>query len=74
MAKAVFKIFNMVTDADNDRCPKGELLTDKELGRLFKRAPWRKPNTIKVKVDKHNCYIDFGARFIIDGASYEKVV
>ena len=58
--------YNKVIEQDNCLCQEGELLTDKELEHLFRFMPWRKPKTQKVEVDTKNCYICFGARFMIN--------
>lgn len=57
------RIYNRVT-ASTDVCPKGELLTDKELERMKTynmRRDW--PNTVKVKVPAEKIYFSFGVRF-----------
>lgn len=55
-------MYNMVLQ-ENDICPAGELLTDKELERmkLHKRKIW--PRTAKAKVYAESCYFSFGVRF-----------
>lgn len=49
---------------ENDICPQGELLTDKELERMKLHNPRRDwPKTAKAKVYAESCYISFGVRF-----------
>lgn len=56
-------VYNIVL-RENDICPEGELLTDRELERLKLNNPkhdW--PKTIKAKVYADSCHICFGVRF-----------
>lgn len=56
---------------ENDVCPQGELLTDKELERMKQHNPrhdW--PNTVKVAVKTGEIYFSFGVRF---AESYELI-
>lgn len=49
---------------ENDVCPRGELLTDKELERMKLHNPKRDwPKTAEAKVYAESCYISFGVRF-----------
>lgn len=55
--------YNVVLQ-ENDVCPRGELLTDKELERMKLHNPKRDwPKTAKAKVYAESCYISFGVRF-----------
>lgn len=55
--------YNVVLQ-ENDVCPWGELLTDKELERMKLHNPKRDwPKTAKAKVYAESCYISFGVRF-----------
>lgn len=56
-------VYNVVL-RENDVCPQGELLTDKELERMKLHNPrhdW--PKVAKAKVYVESCYISFGVRF-----------
>ena len=56
-------VYNAVL-RENDVCPQGELLTDKELERMKLHNPrhdWLK--VAKAKVYAESCYISFGVRF-----------
>mgnify|MGYP001629331276 CR=1 FL=1 len=56
-------VYNMVLQ-ENDVCPEGELLTDKELERMKLnnvKRDW--PETSKVKVYGEDVYFNFGVRF-----------
>lgn len=56
-------VYNAVP-RENDVCPQGELLTDKEPERMKQhnsRRDW--PETKKAKVYADSCYIYFGVRF-----------
>ena len=56
-------MYNVVL-RENDVCPQGELLTDKELERMKLHNPRRDwPKTAKAKVYAESCYISFGVRF-----------
>lgn len=56
-------IYNVVLQ-ENDVCPAGELLTDKELERMKLHNPRRDwPKTAKAKVYAESCYFSFGVRF-----------
>lgn len=56
-------VYNVVL-RENDVCPQGELLTDKELERMKQHNPRRDwPETKKAKVYADSCYIYFGVRF-----------
>lgn len=56
-------VYNVVL-RENDVCPQGELLTDKELERIKIAHPRRDwPRTAKAKVYAESCYISFGVRF-----------
>lgn len=56
-------VYNAVL-RENDVCPQGELLTDKELERMKQHNPRRDwPETKKAKVYADSCYICFGVRF-----------
>lgn len=60
---AQMRIYNMV-EVENDICPEGELLTDKELEKLKQnnvRRNW--PKTCKIKTYGEDVYFCFGARF-----------
>lgn len=55
--------YNVVLQ-ENDVCPQGELLTDKELERMKLHNPRRDwPRTAKAKVYAKSCYFCFGVRF-----------
>lgn len=57
------RIYNMVLQ-ENDVCPAGELLTDKELERMKQHNPKRDwPQTSQVKVYGEDVYFSFGVRF-----------
>lgn len=63
-------IYNVVLQ-ENDVCPLGELLTDKELERMKLnnvKRDW--PETSKVKVYGEDVYFNFGVRF---AESYELI-
>ena len=63
-------VYNVVL-RENDVCPQGELLTDKELERMRlhnSRRDW--PNTAKVTVKTGEIYFSFGVRF---AESYELI-
>ena len=63
-------VYNVVL-RENDVCPLGELLTDKELERMRlhnSRRDW--PNTAKVTVKTGEIYFSFGVRF---AESYELI-
>lgn len=63
-------VYNVVL-RENDVCPQGELLTDKELEFIRLHSPredW--PNTAKVTVKTGEIYFSFGVRF---AESYELV-
>lgn len=63
-------VYNVVL-RENDVCPQGELLTDKELERMKQHNPRRDwPNTAKVTVKTGEIYFSFGVRF---AESYELV-
>lgn len=63
-------VYNVVL-RENDVCPQGELLTDKELERMKLYNPRRDwPKTAKAKVYAESCYFSFGVRF---AESYELV-
>lgn len=52
-------VYNVVL-RENDVCPQGELLTDKELERMKQHNPRRDwPETKKAKVYADSCYICF---------------
>lgn len=56
-------IYNVVLQ-ENDVCPAGELLTDKELKRMKLhncKRDW--PRTAKARVYAESCYFNFGVRF-----------
>lgn len=56
-------MYNVVLQ-ENDICPAGELLTDKELERMKlhnRKRDW--PRTAKAKVYAESCYFSFGVRF-----------
>ena len=54
---------------ENNVCPQGELLTDKEPERMKQYNPRRDwPKTAKAKVYAESCYFSFGVRF---GTIYE---
>lgn len=56
-------VYNVVL-RENDVCPQGKLLTDKELERMKQHNPRRDwPETKKAKVYADSCYICFGVRF-----------
>ena len=56
-------VYNVVL-RKNDVCPRGELLTDKELERMKQHNPRRDwPKVVKAKVSAESCYISFGVRF-----------
>lgn len=56
-------VYNVVL-RENDVCPQGELLTDKELERMKQHNPRRDwPKVAKAKVYAKSCYISFGVRF-----------
>ena len=56
-------VYNVVL-RENDVCPQGELLTDKELERMKQHNPRRDwPKVAKAKVYAESCYISFGVRF-----------
>ena len=56
-------VYNVVLQ-ENDVCPQGELLTDKELERMKLYNPRRDwPNTAKVTVKTGEIYFSFGVRF-----------
>lgn len=56
-------VYNVVL-RENDVCPQGELLTDKELERMKQYNPRRDwPRTAKAKVYAESCYFSFGVRF-----------
>ena len=56
-------VYNVVL-RENDICPQGELLTDKELERMKLHNPRRDwPETKKAKVYAGSCYFCFGVRF-----------
>lgn len=62
MSKRTY-MYNVVLQ-ENDVCPQGELLTDKELERMKLHNPRRDwPKTAKAKVYAESCYISFGVRF-----------
>lgn len=58
------RVYNVVL-RENDVCPQGELLTDKELEIMKLHNPKRDwPKTAKAKVYAESCYINFvGVRF-----------
>ena len=56
-------VYNVVLQ-ENDVCPAGELLIDKELERMKlhnRKRNW--PRTAKAKIYAESCYISFGVRF-----------
>ena len=56
-------VYNVVLQ-ENDVCPTGELLTDKELERMKlhnRKRDW--PRTAKAKIYAESCYFSFGVRF-----------
>ena len=56
-------IYNVVLQ-ENDVCPAGELLTDRELKRMKlhnRKRDW--PRTAKARVYAESCYFSFGVRF-----------
>jgi hypothetical protein len=56
-------VYNVVLQ-ENDVCPQGELLTDKELERMKQYNPRRDwPKTAKAKVYAESCYFSSGVRF-----------
>lgn len=56
-------VYNVVLQ-ENDICPQGELLTDKELERMKQRNPRRDwPKTKKAKVYADSCHICLCIRF-----------
>ena len=56
-------VYNVVL-RENDVCPQGELLTDKELERMKQYNPRRDwPKVAKAKVYAESCYISFGVWF-----------
>lgn len=62
MSKRTY-MYNVVLQ-ENDVCPEGELLTDKELERMKLHNPRRDwPETSKVKVYGEDVYFNFGVRF-----------
>lgn len=57
-------MYNAAVLQENDICPAGELLTDKELERMKlhnRKRDW--PRTAKAKVYAESCYFSFGVRF-----------
>ena len=56
-------MYNVILQ-ENDICPAGELLTDKELERMKphnRKRDWLR--TAKAKVYTESCYFSFGVRF-----------